>query len=233
MKVKIKVVKATDSPEETEKYIRGHLKVLESYGVTKVTSADRSWVNNPHVYLVLVESEDGENVLGGGRVQLRSKNFPLPLEGAIFEKDERIVDYMTRYRELKVAEFCGLWNSKEVSGYGIGSIYLIRIGVAITALLGLECIMAFCSPYTVANSQAVGLRIIEEIGENGTFLYPKEGLVATIMELEDVYEMKRAKPEEREFVFSLIKNPDQTVHVPSKMGDLEIEFNLSSYNLCL
>ena len=66
MKVKIKVVKATESVEETEKYIKGHLKVLESYGVTKVTSADRSWVDNPHVYLVLVESEDGEHVLVEG-----------------------------------------------------------------------------------------------------------------------------------------------------------------------
>lgn len=229
MKVKIRVVRASDSPEETEKYIKGHLKVLESYGVTKVTSADRSWVNNPYVYLVLVESEDGEQVLGGGRVQLRSEGFPLPLEGAIFEKDERIVEYMKRFPELKVAEFCGLWNSREVSGYGIGSIYLIRIGVAITALLGLDCIMAFCSPFTVANSQAVGLRIIEELGENGTFLYPKEGLVATIMELEDVYEMKRAREEEREFILNLIQNPDQIILAPSKMGDLEIEFNLSSY----
>jgi hypothetical protein len=52
------------------------------------------------------------------------------------------------------------------------------------------------------------------------------------MELEDVYDMKRAKPEERDFVFNLINSPDQIIKAPSKMGELEIEFNLSSYDLC-
>lgn len=227
MKVKIRVVKAITSPEDTDKYIQGHFKVLESYGVTKVTSADRSWVNNPNVYLLLVESEDGENILGGGRVQLRDSNFPLPLEGAIFEKDERIVEYMTRYDNLRVAEYCGLWNSREVSGYGIGSIYLIRIGVALTSFLNLNCLMAFCSPYTVANSQAVGLRVIEELGIKGTFLYPKEGLVATIMEVDDVQTLDRAKDEDKEFIFDLRKNPKQIKTLNSKMGDMEVEFDLN------
>ncbi|GAB2628363.1 hypothetical protein [Belliella aquatica] len=227
MKVKIRVVKAITSPEDTDKYIQGHFKVLESYGVTKVTSADRSWVNNPNVYLLLVESEDGKNILGGGRVQLRDSKFPLPLEGAIFEKDERIVEYMTRYDNLRVAEYCGLWNSKEVSGYGIGSIYLIRIGVALTSFLNLNCLMAFCSPYTVANSQAVGLRVIEELGTNGTFLYPKEGLVATIMEVDDVQSLDRAKEEDKEFIFDLRKNPKQVKILNSKMGDMEVEFDLN------
>ncbi|SIT06679.1 hypothetical protein [Belliella pelovolcani] len=227
MKVKIRVVRAISSPEDTEKYIAGHFKVLESYGVTKVTSADRSWVNNPNVYLLLVESEDGQRILGGGRVQLRSSGYPLPLEGAIFEKDERIVEYMTRFEDLKVAEYCGLWNSKEVSGYGIGSIYLIRIGVALTSFLNLNCLMAFCSPFTVANSQAVGLRIIEELGVNGTFLYPKEGLVATIMEVEDVNSLERALPAEKDFIFDLRRNPKQIKILESKMGEMEVEFDLN------
>ncbi|MCH7410314.1 hypothetical protein MM239_12975 [Belliella sp. DSM 111904] len=227
MKVKIRVVRAVSAPEDTEKYIEGHFKVLESYGVTKVTSADRSWVHNPNVYLLLVESEDGKRILGGGRVQLRSEGFPLPLEGAILEKDERIVPYMSKFEDLKVAEYCGLWNSKEVSGYGIGSIYLIRIGVALTSFLNLKCLMAFCSPFTVANSQAVGLRIIEELGDNGTFLYPKEGLIATIMEVEDVEKLERALPEEKSFISDLRSNPKQIKILQSKMGEMEVEFDLN------
>ncbi len=187
MKVRIRVVRAVSSPEETEKYIAGHFNVLESYGVTKVTSADRSWVKNPNVYLLLVESMDGTGrILGGGRIQMRNENFPLPLEGAILEKDVRIIEYMKKFKDLEVAEYCGLWNSKEVSGFGLGSIYLIRIGVAITSFLSLKSLMAFCSPFTVKNSQSVGFEIIETLGDNGAFLYPKEGLVATIMEIQDV-----------------------------------------------
>jgi hypothetical protein len=228
MKVKIKVVRAVASPQETEKYIQGHFKVLESYGVTKVTSADRSWVNNPNVFLLLVESFDDEKtILGGGRIQLRSDKFPLPLEGAIFEKDHRIVDFMSKYQELEVAEYCGLWNSKQVSGYGIGSIYLIRIGVAITSFLKLKGLMAFCSPFTVKNSQSVGFEIIESLGDKGNFLYPKEGLIATIMEIQDVNNLPLAEKYEYKYIQDLRSDPVRISVDESPKGRLEIHYDLN------
>ncbi|GAA0878318.1 hypothetical protein GCM10009119_12860 [Algoriphagus jejuensis] len=228
MKVKVRVVRAVSSPVETEMYVDGHFKVLESYGVTKVTSADRSWTKNPNVYLLLVESVEGEKrILGGGRIQLRDRNFPLPLEGAIFEKDEKIVEYMAPFGDLDVAEYCGLWNSKEVSGYGLGSIYLIRIGVAISSFLNLKSLMAFCSPFTVKNSQSVGFEIIEELGDNGYFLYPKEGLLATIMEIRDVQNLPKSSASEKAYIDNLRKNPVQTTIEESQRGKLEIEFDLN------
>ncbi len=228
MKIRIRVVRASSSPEETEKYIDGHFKVLESYGVTKVTSADRSWVNNPNVYLLLVESlDEHRTILGGGRIQLRAKDYPLPLEGAIFEKDESIIGFMQKYDDLDVAEYCGLWNSKMISGYGIGSIYLIRIGVAITSFLKLKNLMAFCSPYTVRNSQSVGFEIIESLGDKGNFLYPKEGLVATIMHIEDVFELPLATPEEKQNIDNLRINPVQIATHDSPKGPLEIHYDLN------
>src|SRR5690606_30695998 len=104
MKVRIRVIKAGEDTVSTEKYIKGHYSVLESYGVTKVTSADRSWVGNPHTYLLIVESMDDLEVYGGGRVQLKSDLFPLPLESAIEEKDIKIREYVKKYAELEVAE---------------------------------------------------------------------------------------------------------------------------------
>ncbi|GAB3221799.1 hypothetical protein J0A67_12380 [Algoriphagus aestuariicola] len=234
MKVRIRVVRAVSSPEETEKYIAGHFNVLESYGVTKVTSADRSWVKNPNVYLLLVESMDGTGrILGGGRIQMRNENFPLPLEGAILEKDVRIIEYMKKFKDLEVAEYCGLWNSKEVSGFGLGSIYLIRIGVAITSFLSLKSLMAFCSPFTVKNSQSVGFEIIETLGDNGAFLYPKEGLVATIMEIQDVINLPCSSPAEKEYIDNLRNNPVQVSLDESPKGPLEIHFDLNIDDLTL
>lgn len=228
MKVKIRVVRPVSSPEETEKYIAGHFNVLESYGVTKVTSADRSWVKNPNVYLLLVEAMDGTGkVLGGGRIQMRNDNFPLPLEGAILEKDERIIEYMTKFKNLEVAEYCGLWNSREVSGFGLGSIYLIRIGVAITSFLKLKSLMAFCSPFTVKNSQSVGFEIINSLGDNGSFLYPKEGLVATIMEIQDVMNLPFSSPEEKAYIDNLRNNPSQVSINETPKGTVEIHFDLN------
>ncbi|EOZ95835.1 hypothetical protein A33Q_3197 [Indibacter alkaliphilus LW1] len=228
MKVKIKVVRAINSPEETQKYIDGHFKVLESYGVTKVTSADTSWVKNPNVFLLLVESlEDSNLVLGGGRIQLKSNEYPLPLEGAIYEKDPNIESFMQQFEGHQVAEYCGLWNSKLVSGYGIGSIYLIRIGVAIASFLNLKGLLAFCSPYTIKNSESVGFEVIKELGNEGTFLYPKEGLIATIMQIKDVFALPNANKDQKERIFYLRNNPSHLATEISEKGPLEIHYDLN------
>ena len=231
MKINIRVVRAVTDMETTEKYIDGHYKVLETYGVTKVTSADRSWVNNPHVYLLLVELAETGRVVGGGRIQMRGENFPLPLEGAIFEKDESIVEFMSQFKDLEVAEYCGLWNSREIAGYGIGSIYLIRIGVALASFLGLKNLMAFCSPVIVKKAESVGFEIITSLGDEGRFLYPKEGLVATIMEIKDVVNIPTATAEEKDFIFNLRANPIQFKKDTSRKGDLEISYDLAIQNV--
>lgn len=79
MKVRVRIVRAIDDVEATEKYIFGHHKVLESYGITKVTSADRSWALNPHVYLILFESMDDQRILGVEEFSLEQKISPYHL----------------------------------------------------------------------------------------------------------------------------------------------------------
>jgi len=212
MKVRIRVIKATEDILSTEKYIKGHYSVLESYGVTKVTSADRSWVGNPNAYLLIVESMDNFEVYGGGRVQLKSEFFPLPLESAIEEKDVKIKEYLKQYKDQEVAELCGVWNSKKIAGYGIGSIFLIRAGVIVSSILKLKNLMGFCSPFTLRNCQNLGFKIIETLGDKGSFFYPKEGLLATITEIADLENLPNALPVEQEKILFLTKNPQHEAH---------------------
>lgn len=226
MEVKVRVVRAVDDEVATEKYILGHLNVLKSYGVTKVTSADRSWVNNPHTYLILFESMDDGRVLGGGRVQLRSKNFPLPLENAIFDIDPAITDYMSQFDELEVAEYCGLWNSREVAGYGIGSIYLMKVGVAIAGQFNLKKLLALCSPATVPLSYKVGCEVIQSLGDNGTFYYPKEGLIATVLEINDLINLPTASEEDREFIFKVRQNAISETLEHGPKGEMLIKYDI-------
>lgn len=231
MKINIRVVRAITDMEVTEKYIDGHYKVLEAYGVTKVTSADTSWKANPNVYLLLVELGESGRIVGGARIQLRSTGFPLPLEDAIYEKDASIVDFMSKYQDLEVAEYCGLWNSREIAGFGIGSIYLVRLGVALSSLLNLKNLMALCSPATVKTAESVGFKIISSLGNEGKFLYPKDGLVATILEIQDVVNIPLATDGEKDMIFDLRKNPVQYKKEISRRGELEIYFDLDVQNL--
>lgn len=226
MKVRVRIVRAIDDVEATEKYIYGHHKVLESYGITKVTSADRSWALNPHVYLILFESQDDYRILGGGRIQLRTVNFPLPFETAIADIDPKIKDYMADFSDLEVAEYCGLWNSREVAGYGIGSIYLVRVGIAILPQLKLKKLFGLSSPVTLSISKSVGYEVISVLGDNGSFYYPKEGLIATALEINDIDNLPFANEIERDYIFRLREKINFKTVESGPKGKMELQFEL-------
>ncbi|QRR01015.1 hypothetical protein [Dyadobacter sandarakinus] len=226
MIAKIRAYKSPDDIETSLRYIDGHRKVLEAYGVKQVTSANHDWLYDEDTYVIIVESENGDKIYGGGRIQLRSEQMNLPMEGAIFKKDQRIVEYMQGLGNHRIAEFCGLFNSKEVAGFGIGSIFLGRIGVAITAQIAVDNLLALCSPPTLRQCLRLGFEIITDLGNNGVFYYPKEGLVATAIIIKDLGGLPLAKEEEKERIFSLRDEPVQHAFDNGPKGDISIYYNL-------
>lgn len=218
-------IRAYSAPEDVEnslRYIDGHKKVLESYGVKQVTSANHTWLHDPNTYIIIVESEDGDKIYGGGRIQIRTPALKMPMEDAIAKIDPTIYSYVDKLGDPVIAEFCGLFNSKEVAGYGIGSIFLGRIGVAISTQVGVDYLMALCSPATLRNCARVGFEIVRDLGKNGTFYYPKEGLVATALIIKDIHGLPSAMPEERDRIYDLRKNPIQHTFEVGPKGEMDI-----------
>jgi hypothetical protein len=145
-----------------------------------ITSAKAVWMNDPDTYIILVESEDGEKLFGGARVQVAKGVFPLPIEDALTKFDLNIHNYVKELIPHGTGELCGLWNSREVAGLGVGSIYIwAGSGVALAKLLNLQTLFALCAPATVSNCMRVGFLVDERLGNEGAFYYPKEGLIAT------------------------------------------------------
>ena len=226
-KLVIKAFRAMDDIEKCHKYIEGHSKVLRIYGIAMITSAKAIWLEDPDTYIILVESEDGEKIYGGARIQVAKGNYPLPIEDALTKFDTNIHALVKDLSVEGTGELCGLWNSREVAGLGIGSIYLGRVGVALAKTLKLKTLYALCAPATVKNCMRVGFLVDERLGDKGTFYYPKEGLVATAVLLNDVPELSTADPEEREIIFDLRNTPVQEKIEPSPRGlPLEIDYNL-------
>ncbi len=224
--VEVKVFRADLEPEECTKYVEGHRKVLEAYGVTQVTSANLSWMKEPFTYIILVESKRTGEVLGGGRIQIAGGKTSLPIETAIDQMDPNIFKMVKAEAKNGTGEYCGLWNSKKIAGFGIGSIVLVRVGVAVMSQLNLQSMFAFCSPATVPISKRVGYKEILSLGEDGTFYYPKDDLLATALLLENPEKLEFARPKEREIILDLQKNPNQRVMHYGRKGNMEIEFNL-------
>jgi len=226
--VKIRAFRSSDEPETCQRFIEGHLKVLENIGVKKVTSAKNDWVNNQNSYTIIVESLEEDKVYGGARLQIADGLTPLPLEEATGYMDKNVAEIVKKQMQFGTAELCGLWNSREVAGLGVGAFFATKAGVVIAEQLNLRSIFALCAPITVKFANKVGCTICKDIGNQGTFYYPKLDLVATIVLLNDTEKLTDAEPEVRKSILYLRKNLQSNVteKVPKRDVHLKIDYDL-------
>ncbi len=229
--IKLRAFRAIDDLNACKKFMLGHRAVLENIGVKKITSSKDEWMENPAVFVIIVENIESNKVLGGARVHVAEGKQPLPIEEATGYLDDSIYGIIKKYADNGTGEICGLWNSREVAGMGIGSVFLTRACVAISSQIQLQSLFALCAPYTISMAENVGYTILYNVGKNGTFYYPKLDLVATAMILEDVALLSKASMEERNSIFDLRKNPNQIKNETLKNKDLVLNFNLEIQNI--
>src|SRR5579863_1654280 len=229
--VRLRAFRAIDDPLACELFVEGHTHVLTSIGVTKVTSSKNEWTRNPAAFVIIVESLDGKKVYGGARVHVAGGSEPLPIEQATVGLDPAVVGLVWRYAQYGTGEICGLWNSREIAGYGIGSIFLTRAAVAISTKIGLTSLFALCAQYTVAMAESVGYRKETGIGNSGTFYYPKMDLVATAMLHDDIEKLSTAQEGERSAIMKLRESLNLVRTEVLRKQSIEIHYELNMPNL--
>jgi hypothetical protein len=226
LELNIRAFRAMDDPASRDEYHIGLEQVLLYYGVTKVTSQTRDWFMDPNTWLVVVESREDGQILGGARMQMSGIDLPLPMEKAIGFKDPRIYDIINSYRENGVGEFCGLWNSRKVAGMGLGSMYLGTACIAIAPKIRMGTVLGLCAPSTKRNSFRLGFRVDTRLGMDGEFNYPKESLVATALIIDDPVNLPDAEDEDRNEIITLRENPNLVSHEITPRGNLTLHYLL-------
>lgn len=225
--VRLRAFRAIDDPETCALFVDGHMHVLTNFGIQKITSARNEWLHNPAVFVLIVESLDKKKVFGGVRIHVAGGTEPLPIEQATGAMDPYIYDLVKQYALSGTGEGCGLWNSREIAGYGIGSIFLTRAGLAVAPQIGIKSLFALCAPYTVKLSETIGYRIEKRVGNNGTFYYPKLDLIATTMIYEDLENLSTASEEDRTAVMELRKNPNIVRTEVLRKKEIEIHYEIN------
>lgn len=225
--VRFSVFRAIDNVDACKKYIEGHIHVLKVYGITQITSAKIDWILNPNVYVLVVESTSSGEVLAGARLQLADGQYSLPVEDAIGHKDPRVFSYVEALREEGTAELCGLWNSRKIAGFGVGSIFLGRTSVSIASQLNIKTLLALCAPSTKRNCFKTGFVVEKNLGNEGEFFYPKEDLIATALIIPDVNQLSQADEDEKKSISYLRNNPKHEVLEQTKRGDVIIQYDLT------
>jgi hypothetical protein len=221
--IKIRAFRAIDDQQACMKFIEGHRRLLEiHFGVAKVTSSNQDWVRSENTIVIIVEDETGEKVYGGARVQMVDGKIQLPIEHALGHYDPRIFDFV----KTGCAEICGMWNSMEVAGMGIGSLILCRVCVSIVNQLPIDKIYVLCAPVTTRMGKRVGAVVEESLGDKGIFFYPKDDFVATAMAILDVDVLAHAEDKERENIFELRETPNQLKIEKGPKGEFEVLYQL-------
>jgi len=221
--IKIRAFRAIDDQEACHKFIEGHRRLLEiHFGVAKVTSSSQDWVTSENTIVIIVEDETGEKVYGGARVQMVDGKIQLPIEHALGHYDPKIYEFV----KPGCAEICGMWNSMEVAGMGIGSLILCRVCVSIVNQLPIDKIYVLCAPVTTRMGKRVGAVVEETLGDKGIFFYPKDDFVATAMAILDVDVLAHAEEKERENILELRKNPNQLKIEKGPKGEFEVQYQL-------
>lgn len=229
--VRIRAFRAIDDFQSCIKFAEGHRYVLESYGVRQVTSANMTWLSNPGVYVIMVESVDDNRVIGGTRIHVANNIQPLPFVEALGSTDAKIKDVVEQYAARGTGELCGLWTDRESTGQGLSILLtdagVAEAGIALAHQLKLNSLFVLCAPWTVKMAQNAGFVIQEEVGDKGTFPYPKRDLLATLLFIPDNEKLESANPVERERIYDLRRKPRQIKMEPGPKGQLEIEYDLS------
>lgn len=221
---KLIAFKAVDYPERCELFIEGHRQVLESIGVKKVTSANNSWAQNPDVIVVIVESSEDGQIYGGARIHKANEISPLPMVEAIQDLDSSIRDVIAKDLDAGTGEVCGLWNSRKITGLGIGAIFMVKACLALAPKIGLNSLYALFAPTTVKLGLEIGYEVLSEVGNNGTFYYPKLDLIATAMKLHDVVNLPMTAEEHREPIFRIRNNRSLIIEEVYRNRQVTLEY---------
>ncbi len=220
--IRIRAFRATEDPEACLKFIEGHRRVLTIYGIENITTNTDDWMYNPAIFVIVVESLDRKRLFGGARLQAANGIIQLPIEEATTEMDFKIHDVVKRYAQFGTGELSGLWNSKEVAGLGIGSLFPTRCGVVIAEQVGLTSIFSLSSPTTVRFNKWLGSELLTEVGNNGTFYYPKIDLLASACILKDAVTLTNTHPREREKMLFLRNNLECFVREKSPFKNIYV-----------
>lgn len=224
MKFKFRAFYATDELETCQRFHHGHSAILGDLGIEMLTSNIEPWMHDSKQIILIAEDEEGEMV-GGIRIQKYFTNGSIPLTNALGEIDPKIYDILNLQAIKGTAESCGLWNSKKVYGLGLSRL-LALCSVSLSATLECQTLFCFSAPYTFKMISALGFIPVVELGNNGKYHYPTEKFISTVLFIPDLFQLKNAQEYQRNRIFSLMREPNQTCIELSGDKELTIEYNL-------
>jgi len=223
--VRISFYKAKDHPRICSEFSAGHRALLEINDVD-LGPLDTSWYTSEFVYLLVVESVETNEILGGSKLVIFDGNNNLPLQNLLLDDYPELDSLLDKYYRDGLVEISGLWNSRAVAGLGLGSEHLIRTSIAVSSFLPVKTVITFCSPFVTRFASLYGFKPMAEFGSNGSIPFPDERWMSTINYLDDILDMNGADLKEKDRIKLLRANPIGVQDYNDRGKKLRIEYKL-------
>ncbi|MBK9060285.1 MAG: hypothetical protein IPL81_10570 [Flavobacteriales bacterium] len=216
--------RAPKEPALCEEFKVEHAKVLEDFGILNVTKCSGEWHldNDCHV---IVAMHPLLGMVGGIRLQLDHAGSKLPMELAVGGQDPRVGEFLSGIRELGNGEVCGLWNASRYANMGV-PVLLSQAVTAISVKAGMKRMVCLVAPYTKRHPSNNGFVMVEEVGDNGAFAYPRPDFKGIVMVNPDTHLLSYAHPLQRAVLMSLRLRPVQTRIEQPGRAPLEVRYLL-------
>jgi hypothetical protein len=223
-KLTIRAFRAVDEPATCALFVSRHRAVLESIGISNVTTNNDTWCQDPDTYVIVAESPL-HGMVGGIRLEVSRGGRLLPITRALVGMDPRIEQRIEELSRNGTAEICGLWNDHLINGRGL-PILLSFAAVSIANQINIGSLTCLVAHYTLRHALRVGFTLMEDIGDGGTFTYPIPSIKAIAMVIPDSISLDTATIANRQQLLSLRVRPEQT-KIQSPSGyPLEVTYSL-------
>ncbi len=223
--IRIKGFRATDDPGLCSEFLRQHRKVLEDFGIANVTTNTEYWTTDPDTYVITAIS-DRAGMVAGIRVEMDKHRRPLPIEEALHRLDPSISDVLSRMRPAGNGEVCGLWNANSHGSLGLPAL-LAFAAVSIANQIDARKLTCLVAHYTIRHALRAGFVHIEELGNNGTFVYPIPSIKAIAMAIPDALTLASAPSDIRKDLISLRLRPRQVRETVLGERPIRLEYDLN------
>lgn len=217
---------ATTNRKVCDEFSEGHIKVLEDFGITNVTSNSDYWKEDPQMIVITCREKETGIMVGGVRIELKRDGVELPLEKGVGYMDDRVYAEVERTHKEGTCEICGLWTSRRAFGKGIAML-VSRVAVGLVPKFEVNSVYCLVAQFTRDMVKSLGFREIMGVGNEGVFPYPNDKFQAYVLNILDIHGLPDATDENRDFMHHMRQNDVFVAFQPSPRGELEIHYNLN------
>jgi hypothetical protein len=223
-KITLKAFRAPNEPELAAGFLREHRRVLEDFGIANVTTNTESWLSDPNACLI-VAMHDALGMVGGIRLQIARAAEPLPMEEAIGKLDPKIKTELDALVADGLGEVCSLWNANRFAHKGV-TVLLSQAVTAMATMVNVKRMVCLVATYTQRHPKRNGFVVMEQVGDQGTFIYPIPSITAVAMLNPDTMLLPHATSEHRQLLYSIRLRPRQVRYEAPANEHFEVHYDI-------